>query len=109
MLEAEKSKAYANAEKKVLEDRVWEISKKLTAADGKLKEAEVQMRLLQKEAQSYKDDVVETQQKMEKEQDLLERTTSTLGALEGELAEARQAKVKMDDTVRGLNRELEKK
>ena len=108
-MEAEKGKVYAEAEKRVLEERVWEVGKKLIAADDKLKEAEVHKRLLEKEAQSYKDDVEEIQQKMEKEQDLLERTTSTLGALESELAEARQAKEKMDDTVSGLKEELERK
>ena len=101
-MEAEKGKVYAEAEKRFLEERVWEVGKKLIAADDKLKEAEVHKRLNEKEAQSYKDDVEEIQQKME-------RTTSTLGALEGKLAEARQAKEKMDDTVRGLKEELEKK
>ena len=108
-MEAEKGKVYAEAEKRFLEERVLEVGKKLIAAEDKLKEAEVHKRLNEKEAQSYKDDVEEIQQKMEKEQDLLEGTASTLGALEGELAEARQAKEKMDDTVKGLEEELEKK
>ena len=67
VLEAEKSKFCAEAEKKVLEEKVWEIGKTLGATDDKLREAEVHKRLLEKEAQSYKDDVRETQQKMEEE------------------------------------------
>lgn len=107
---------YAEAEKWVLEDRVREVTKKLIAADNKLiaadnklMEAEMYKRLLEKEAQSYKDDLMVTQHKMEIEQDLLERTTYKMEALEGELADTRRAKEKMGDLVRGLNRELEKK
>ena len=39
----------------------------------------------------------------------LERTTSRTGALEGEQAEARRTKEKMDEVVFGLKEELEKK
>ena len=74
MLEAEKGKFCAEAEKKVLEEKVWEIGKKLSATDDKLREvydklreAEMHKQLLEKEAQSYRNDVKETQQKMEEE------------------------------------------
>ena len=54
MLEAEKSKFCAEAEKKVFEKKVQEIGKKLSATEDKLREAVI----LEKEAQSYKDDIV---------------------------------------------------
>ena len=38
----------------------------------------------------------------------LERTTSRMGALERELAEAKRTKEKMDEVVRGLKEEREK-
>ena len=47
--------------------RVQEIGTKLSAADDKLREAEMHRQLLEKEAQSYKNEVKETQQKMEME------------------------------------------
>ena len=67
MLEAEKGKFCAEAERRVLEEKVRDIGKKLSATDDKLREAEMHKQLLEKEAQSYKDDVKETQQKMEME------------------------------------------
>ena len=39
----------------------------------------------------------------------LERTTSRMGALEGQLVEAKRTKEKMDEVVRGLKEEREKK
>ena len=67
MLEAEKGKCFAEAATKALEEKVREIGIQLCVADGKLKKAEMQMQLLIKEAQSYKDEVKETHDKMEEE------------------------------------------
>ena len=39
----------------------------------------------------------------------LERTTTKMGALEGELTEARRTEVKASEVARGLREELEKK
>ena len=39
----------------------------------------------------------------------LERTTTRMGALEGELTEARLAEVKTNEVAKGLQEELEKK
>ena len=110
MLEAEKGKAHAEAEKRVLEERVWEAGKTLmSAAEDKLRKAEVHKRLLEKKAQSYEDDVEETQWKIKMEQEQLERATSVIEALEGKLVEARRAKEKMDEVVKGLKEELARK
>ena len=42
VLEAEKGKCFAEASKKALEEKVREIGIKLSVANGKLKEAEMQ-------------------------------------------------------------------
>ena len=39
----------------------------------------------------------------------LERTTTRMGALEGELTEARRTEVKVNEVAKGLREELEKK
>ena len=39
----------------------------------------------------------------------LERTTARMGALEGELTEARRSEVKANEVAKGLREELEKK
>ena len=54
MLEAEKGKCFAEAAKKALEEKAREIGIKLSVAEDKLMEAERQMQLLKKEAESYK-------------------------------------------------------
>lgn len=59
--------------------------------------------------ESYQDNVKEIQQKMEMGKVQLHRANSRIGALEGELAEARSSKEKMDEVVLGLKEELEKK
>ena len=56
MLEAEKGKFCADTEKRLLEER---FSEKLCAADDKLREAELQKQLTEKEAQSYKEEVTQ--------------------------------------------------
>ena len=66
MFEAEKSKVYDEAEKRVLEERVRKVGKKLSAADDRLNHTKVHKRLLEKEAQSYKDALEEVEQKLEK-------------------------------------------
>ena len=67
MLEAEKGKCFAEAATKALEEKVREIGIRLSAAEDKLMEAESHMQLLRKEAKSYKEQVKETQDKMEEE------------------------------------------
>lgn len=64
VLEAEKGKFYAEAEKRILEDTVQEASEKLSSADEKLRQAELHEQLLKKEAQNYKDDAKETQKQL---------------------------------------------
>ena len=67
MLEAEKGKAIAEAMKMVLEAR-------LSAANEELQEAKIYKRLLEIEAQSYKDEAKEIQQRLEAENAQLSST-----------------------------------
>ena len=106
MLEAEKGKFRAEAEKRVLEEKVQEVGRKLSAAQDKLREAddkqretEMCKRLLEKEFEM----------KLVMEQEQLERTTSAVEALEEELGEARGCKEKMEEEVMRLREELAKK
>ena len=85
VLEAEKSKVCAEAEKRVLETKVQEFAKewsaaeaKLREADDKLIEAEVHKQLLEKEAQSYKYDLDEARHIMEMENMRLSASNSEL-------------------------------
>ena len=85
MLEAEKSKVCAEAEKRVLETKVQEFAKELSAAKDKLREAgdkmmkaEVHKQLLEKEAQSYKYDLDEARHIMEMENMRLSASNSEL-------------------------------
>lgn len=96
MLEAEKGKVRAEAEKRVLETTVQEGGRKLNEAEAKLREAEVHKQLLEKE--------FELKLKMKED-----NATSAIRALERELGEAERNKKKMDEVVRGLKEELEKK
>ena len=64
LLEAEKGRFYAEAEKRILEDRAQEVSDKLNSADEKLRQTELHEQLLKKEAQNYKDDAKETQKQL---------------------------------------------
>ena len=64
---AEKGKCFAES-MKTLEAKMQEIcSAAENKLNGKIKEAEMQMHLLQKEAESYKEEVKETHDTMEKE------------------------------------------
>ena len=85
VLEAEKSKACAEAEKRVLETKVEVFAKELSAAEDKLREAgdkmmkdEVHKQLLEKEAQSYKYDFDEARHIMEMENMRLSASNSEL-------------------------------
>ena len=60
---AEKAKAYAEAEKQILEERLSESKKKMREANKRLKEVEMQKRLFEKEIESYKDESLEIQQR----------------------------------------------
>ena len=93
MLEAEKGKVCAEAEKRNLETTVHEVGRKLSESEAKLREAEVHKQLLEVE--------FELQLEMERE--------NAKQALEGKLDEAERNKKKLDEVVRGLKEELEKK
>ena len=96
MLEAEKGKVRAEAEKRVLETTVQEVGRELSESEAKLREAEVHKQLLEKEFEL----------KLVMKED---NATSAIRALEGELGEAKRNKKKLDEVVRGLKEELEKK
>ena len=96
MLEAEKGKVRAGAEKRDLEMTVHEVGRKLSESEAKLREAEVHKQLLEVE--------FELQLKMKED-----NATSAIRALEGELGEAERNKNELDEVVRGLKEELEKK
>ena len=95
-MEAEKGKVHAEAEKRVLEMTVQEGGRKLNETEAKLRAAEVHKQLLEKE--------FELKLKMKED-----NATSAIQALERELGEAERNKKKMDEVVRGLKEELEKK
>ena len=63
-LEAVKGKVFAEAQNRNLEERLQEASEKLCSADEKLRETEMHKQLLQREAQSYRDDAKEAQQQL---------------------------------------------
>lgn len=63
-LEAVKGKVFAEAQSRILEERLQEASEKLRSADEKLRETEMHKQLLQKEAQSYRDDAKKAQQQL---------------------------------------------
>ena len=96
MLEAEKGKVRAEAEKRDLEMTVQEVGRKLSESEAKLREAEVHKQLLEKEFEL----------KLAMKED---NATSAIQALERELGEAERNKKKMNEVVRGLKEELEKK
>ena len=75
---------------------VQEGGRKLNEAEAKLRAAEVHKQLLEKE--------FELKLKMKED-----NATSAIQALERELGEAERNKKKMDEVVRGLREELEKK
>ena len=85
VLEAEKGKVCAEAEKRVLETTVQEVGRKMSESEGKLREAddkmmeaEVHKQLLEKEAQSYKYDFDEARHIMEMENMRLSASNSEL-------------------------------
>ena len=89
VLEAEKSKVRAEADKRVLEMTVQEVDRKLSKAEAKLRKAKMHKQLLEKE--------FELKLKMERE-----NATSAIRALERELGEAERNMKKMDEVMRGL-------
>ena len=104
VLEAEKGKCFAETAKKTL-------GIKLSVADGKLKEAEMQMQLLEKEAESYKEEVKETHDKMKEENMRLSSNLAEL-RLQEEAARVRvqeteREKVALETRVAGLLAEVE--
>ena len=106
MLEAEKGKAIAEAMKMVLEAR-------LRAANEELQEAKIYKRLLEIEAQSYKDEAREIQQRLEAENAQLSKQVDELHlkqeadrermqAMEGEREALKRRVVGLEaDMVRG--------
>ncbi len=104
MLEAEKGKCLAEAVKKALEEKVREIGSKLSAAedklivaDGKLNKAEMQKQLLRKEAESYKKEVKETHDRMDKMEEENMHLSSDLAKL---CLQAEAARMSMQETER---------
>lgn len=94
MLEVEKGRIYAEAEKKFVEEKLREFQ---STTKDQLKEAEVHKQLLEKKAQSYKDDADDP--RWQKEQEIwrlsadndclrsqLKTTEDRVQELEGEIA-----------------------
>ena len=125
VLEAEKGKCFAEATNKALEEKVREIGSRLSAAedklraaesklsvaDGKLKEAEMHRQLLKKEAESYKDEVKETHDKMEEENMRLSSDLAKLclqeEAARMRLQETERVRAALETRVAGLQAEVE--
>ena len=103
VLEAEKGKVRAEAEKRDLEMTVHEVGRKLSESEAKLREADDKLR----EAEVHKQLLeVEFELKLKMKED---NATSAIQALEGELGEAERNKKKLDEVMRGLKEELKKK
>ena len=110
MLEAEKGKVRAEAEKRVLETTVQEGDRKMNEAEAKLRETDDKLR----EADDKLREAEVHKQLLEKEFELKlkmkeDNATSAIRALERELGEAERNKKKIDEVVWGLKEELEKK
>ena len=110
MLEAEKGKVRAEAEKRDLEMTVHEVGRKLNESEAKLREADDKLRETGdklREAEVHKQLLeVEFELKLKMKED---NATSAIQALEGELGEAERNKKKLDEVMRGLKEELKKK
>ena len=101
MLEAERGKVYAEAEKKILEEKYSELSVKQCEIVERLREAEMHIQLLEKEARSSKNEA--EQMNMEKMQLNEDLATSHL-----KKEAAREKAQEMEARVASLQMEAEK-
>ena len=119
MLKAEKGKVCAEAENRYLKERAQEDSKKLSEVTEWLRGTEIDIQLLEKESQSYKDEIRMTMQRTELEKTQLGETLAEVRSQEKaarkkihELEEERIALVSQiaelqDDVVRGTRQKEE--
>ena len=112
MLEAEKGKVYAEAEKRILEERYSELSAKQHATVERLREAEVLIQLLEKEARSSKNEAEQAEKSMKLEMMQLNENLAALH-LKDEAARERaqeleEHKATLETKVASLLAEVEK-
>ena len=110
MLKAEKAHVHADAEKRILAERVSELRKKLSEAAQSLKETEMQKRLFERESQSYKDEVVEMQKGMNIERlqlkECLARLQSEVKTTGERLQDIEEEKADLEARVADLQAEV---
>ena len=119
MLKAEKGKVCAEAENRYLKERAQEDSKKLSEVVEWLRGTEMDKRLLERESQSYKEEIRMTMQRTELEKTQLGETLTEVRSQEKaarkkvqELEEERTALVRQiaelqDDVARGTRQKEE--
>ena len=119
MLKAEKGKVCAEAENRFLKERAQEDSKKLSEVTEWLRGTEMDKRLLERESQSYKEEIRMTMQRTELEKAQLAETLAEVRSQEKatrkkvqELEEERTALVSQiaelqDDMARGTRQKEE--
>ena len=119
MLKAEKGKVCAEAENRYLKERGQEDNKKLSEVTERLRGTEIDKRLLERESQSYKEEIRMTMQRTELEKTQLGETLTEVRSQEKaarkkvqELEEERTALVRQiadlqDDVARGTRQKEE--
>ena len=105
MLEVEKGKIYAEAEKKILEEKYSELSVKQCAIVERLREAEMHIQLLEKEARTSKNEAEQAEKRMNMEKMQLNEALATLHTKEEATRERAQ---EMETRVASLQTEAEK-
>ena len=105
MLEVEKGKIYAEAEKKILEEKYSELSVKQCAIVERLSEAEMHIQLLEKEARTSKNEAEQAEKRMGMEKMQLNEDLATLHLKE---EAARERAQEMETRVASLQTEAEK-
>ena len=119
MLKVEKGKVCAEAENRYLKERAQEDSKKLSEVTERLRGTEIDKRLLERESQSYKEEIRMTMQRTELEKTQLGETLTEVRSQEKaarkkvqELEEERTALVRQiaelqDDVAKGTRQKEE--
>ena len=119
VLKAEKGKVCAEAENRYLKERAQEDNKKLSEVTERLRGTEIDKRLLERESQSYKEEIRMTMQRTELEKTQLGETLTEVRSQEKaarkkvqELEEERTALVRQiaelqDDVARGTRQKEE--
>ena len=103
VLKAEEGKVCAEAENRYLKERAQEDSKKLSEVAVRLRGTEMDKRLLEKESQSYKDEIRMTMQRTELEKTQLGETLAEVRSQE----EAARKKVQeLEDEITALVRQI---